>query len=316
MKKLAWGLKGVVLPIITPFHPDLSIDWEGLGDLIEYYIEDVRTDGIVPCGTTGESPTLSHAEHAEVIRFVVERVKGRVPVIAGAGSNSTREAIELTRASRDLGVDATLQVCPYYNKPTQTGLFDHFSAIAADVDLPIILYNIPGRTARNIDPATIVRLWREVPQIVGLKDASNDLVQAMTVLRETDRDTFSVYSGEDVMTFSLLCLGAAGAIAAVAHVIGPEIREMCDAVWAGGPREGQPHPLLADADHRRPVPGAESHSGQTGRGLDGAAGGPSAAAARRDVRGRPAGSPPCHDGWRMVEGDPRGVGRPSGGGRA
>lgn len=232
MEKLTWGLRGVILPIITPFRPDLSIDWDGLADLVEYYVEDVRSDGIVPCGTTGESPTLSHEEHAEVIRFVVERVKGRVPVIAGAGSNSTREAIELTRASRDLGVDATLQVCPYYNKPTQAGLFAHFAAIAADVDLPIILYNIPGRTARNIDPATIVRLWREVPQIVGLKDASNDLVQAMTVLRETDRDTFSVYSGEDVMTFSLLCLGGAGAIAAVAHVIGREVREMCDAVWA------------------------------------------------------------------------------------
>lgn len=233
MEKLTWGLRGVILPIITPFRTDLSIDWDGLGQLIEYYVENVRSDGIVPCGTTGESPTLSHEEHAEVIRFVVEQVHGRVPIIAGAGSNSTREAIELTRAARDLGVDATLQVCPYYNKPTQQGLFDHFAAIAAEVDLPMILYNIPGRTSRNIEPATIVRLWRELPQVVGLKDAANDLHQAMTVLRETDRETFSVYSGEDIMTFSLLGLGGAGAIAAVAHVIGREVREMCDAVWTG-----------------------------------------------------------------------------------
>jgi 4-hydroxy-tetrahydrodipicolinate synthase len=233
MRKLAWGLRGVILPIITPFRDDMSIDWDGLADLVEHYVGDVGCDGIVPCGTTGESPTLSHPEHAEVIRFVTERVARRVPVIAGTGSNSTLEAMELTRAARDVGVDATLQVCPYYNKPTQQGIFHHFQAIAEAVDLPMILYNIPGRTSRNIDPETIIRLWREVPQVIGLKDASNDLHQAMVVLRETDPKTFQVYSGEDVMTFSLLCLGAVGAIAAVAHVVGREVRAMCDAVWAG-----------------------------------------------------------------------------------
>jgi 4-hydroxy-tetrahydrodipicolinate synthase len=233
MRKLAWDLRGVIVPIITPFRDDLSIDWDGLGDLVDHYVEDIGSDGIVPCGTTGESPTLSHKEHADVIRFVTKRVGGRVPVIAGTGSNSTQEAVELTRAAKEVGVDATLQVCPYYNKPTQEGISHHFEAIADAVDLPMILYNIPGRTSRNIDPGTIIRLSEEVPQIVGLKDASNDLHQAMLVLRETDRDTFQVYSGEDVMTFSLLCLGAAGAIAAVAHVVGREVRAMCDAVWAG-----------------------------------------------------------------------------------
>jgi 4-hydroxy-tetrahydrodipicolinate synthase len=233
IKKLEWGLRGVVLPLITPFNDDLSVDWDGLRALVDHYIDEVKVDGLVPCGTTGESPTLSHPEHAEVIRVVTERTAGRVPVIAGTGSNATSEAIALTKDAKEAGVDASLQVCPYYNKPTQTGLFAHFKAIADAVDLPMILYNIPGRAARNIEPATIIKLWAEVPQVVGLKDASADLHQAMEVLRATDRGTFQVYSGEDIMTFALLCHGGAGAIAAVAHVIGRETRQMCDAVWAG-----------------------------------------------------------------------------------
>lgn len=233
IEKLEWGLRGVILPLITPFHDDLTIDWEGLRRLVDFYVEEMPCDGLVPCGTTGESPTLSHEEHEEVVRLVVEYADGRVPVIAGAGSNSTREAIELTLGAMKAGASATLQVCPYYNKPPQEGIFRHFQAIAEAVDLPIILYNIPGRTGRNIDPSTVVRLWEEVPQVVGLKDASGDLVQAMTILRATDRETFQVYSGEDIMTYPLLCLGASGAIAAVAHVIGRELKEMCAAVWAG-----------------------------------------------------------------------------------
>jgi 4-hydroxy-tetrahydrodipicolinate synthase len=232
-EKLRWDLKGVIVPLITPFHDDLTVDWAGLRRLVDYYVDEMGCDGLVPCGTTGESPTLSHEEHAQVVRTVAEHTAGRVPVIAGAGSNSTREAIELTKNAKEAGVDATLQVCPYYNKPSQEGLFAHFSAIGEAVDLPMILYNIPGRTGRNIDPDTIIRLWQHVPQVVGLKDASGDLVQAMTVLRGTDRETFHVYSGEDIMTFALLCHGGAGAIAAVAHVVGREVREMCHAVWAG-----------------------------------------------------------------------------------
>lgn len=233
VKKMEWGLRGVILPLITPFNADLSVDWDGLRTLVDHYVDEVKVDGLVPCGTTGESPTLSHPEHAEVIRVVTERTAGRVPVIAGTGSNATNEAIALTQAAKEAGVDASLQVCPYYNKPTQAGLFAHFKAIADAVDLPMIIYNIPGRTSRNIEPATIIKLSAEVPQVVGLKDASADLHQAMEILRATDRDTFQVYSGEDIMTFALLCHGGAGAIAAVAHVIARETRAMCDAVWMG-----------------------------------------------------------------------------------
>lgn len=229
--KVDWGVRGVIIPLITPFREDYSIDHPGLARLVDYYIEEVGCDGLVPCGTTGESATLSHKEHAEVIKAVIEQTRGRVPVIASAGSNSTQEAVELTRLAEELGADATLQVGPYYNKPTQQGLFNHFAVIAKASHLPMILYNIPGRTSRNIDPQTIIRLWEEVPEIIGLKDASADLHQAMEILKGTDRETFQVYSGEDIMTFSLLCHGASGAIAAVAHVVGREVKQMCEAVW-------------------------------------------------------------------------------------
>jgi 4-hydroxy-tetrahydrodipicolinate synthase len=233
MTKLEWGVRGVIIPLITPFKKDLSIDWDGLLQLIDYYVEVVGCDGIVPCGTTGESPTLSHAEHAELIRVVTKHIAKRVPVIAGTGSNSTREAIDLSLAARECGADATLQVCPYYNKPTQEGVFNHMKAVAEAVDLPTILYNIPGRTGRNIDPSTIIRLAEQVSQVVGLKDATGDLHQAMEVIHATRDSGFVVYSGEDVLTYSLTCLGGAGAIAAAAHLVGREVKEMCRAVWDG-----------------------------------------------------------------------------------
>lgn len=231
--KLDWGVRGVMLPMITPFTTELEIDWAGLDTLVDWAIEDVGVDALVPVGTTGESPTLSHSEHIEVFTRVIQRTAGRVPVVPGAGSNSTKEAIELTQAAKDAGAAATLQVCPYYNKPSQQGLYDHFAAIARSVDLPMILYNIPGRTGRNIEAATIVRLWEEVPQVVGVKEASGDVQQAMHILAGTERETFQVYSGEDIMTFSLLSLGGSGAIAAVAHVIGREIKQMCHMIWDG-----------------------------------------------------------------------------------
>ncbi len=232
--KLEWSLRGVIVPLITPFHDDLSVDFAGLATLVDYYVEEVGCDGLVPCGTTGESATLSHREHADVIKAVVEHTRGRVPVIASAGSNSTREAVELTRLAAELGADATLQVGPYYNKPTQEGMFNHFAAIAAAAPaLPLLVYNIPGRTGRNIEPRTLIRLWQEIPNVVGLKDCSCDLHQMMQVYRGTDPATFKIYSGEDIMTLSILCHGGAGAIAAVAHVVGREVKEMCQAVWAG-----------------------------------------------------------------------------------
>ena len=233
VEKVEWGLRGVIVPLITPFNDDLSVDFAGLATLVDYFIEEVGCDGLVPCGTTGESPTLSHEEHVEVIRAVVRQSKGRVPIIASAGSNSTKEAVHLTAMAAEVGADATLQVGPYYNKPTQEGLYGHFATVAAAARLPLIIYNIPGRTSRNIEPQTIARLWADVPNVVGLKDCSNDLHQTMTIYRSTDPETFKIYCGEDIMTFSLLCHGGSGAIAAVAHVVGREVRAMCEAVWAG-----------------------------------------------------------------------------------
>jgi 4-hydroxy-tetrahydrodipicolinate synthase len=233
MAKIEWNLRGVIIPLITPFKEDLSIDFPGLAELVDYCIEEMKCDGLVPCGTTGESTTLSHDEHVQVIKAVVEQTRGRVPVIASTGSNSTSEAIHLTKLAADVGADATLQVGPYYNKPTQQGLYNHFAAIAQASSLPMIIYNIPGRTSRNIEPQTIARLWEQVPTVVGLKDCSNDLHQTMMIYRSTDPDTFKIYCGEDIMTFSLLCHGSAGAIAAVAHVVGREVKAMCDAVWSG-----------------------------------------------------------------------------------
>jgi 4-hydroxy-tetrahydrodipicolinate synthase len=231
--KVEWDLRGVIVPLITPFNEDLSIDYRGLARLVDYFIEEKPCDGLVPCGTTGESATLSHSEHIEVIKAVVKQARRRVPVIASTGSNSTREAVELTRLAAETGADATLQVGCYYNKPTQSGLFNHFAEIAKATTLPMLIYNIPGRTSRNIDPQTIIRLWREVPTVVGLKDCSNDLHQTMTIYQGTDPDTFKIYCGEDLMTLALLCHGAAGAIAAVAHVMGSEVKAMCEAVWGG-----------------------------------------------------------------------------------
>lgn len=236
--KTDWDLRGVILPLITPFQEDLSVDYAGLAALVDYFIEEKGVDGLVPCGTTGESATLSHEEHLDVIKVVVKQAGGRVPVIASTGSNSTKEAVALTKLAEEVGADATLQVGPYYNKPTQNGIFNHFAAVAEATALPILIYNIPGRTGRNIDPETIVRLWADVPNVVGLKDCSNDLHQTMEIYRGTDPQSFKIYSGEDLMTFSLVCHGGAGAIAAVAHVVAPEVKAMCQAVWEGRVKEG------------------------------------------------------------------------------
>ncbi len=237
--KVKWDLRGVIVPLITPFKDDLSVDFAGLATLVDYYIEEIKCDGVVPCGTTGESATLSHREHAEVIEAVVKQTRGRVPVIASAGSNSTSEAVALTRLAAELGADATLQVGPYYNKPSQNGLFNHFAAIGAATDLPLIIYNIPGRTGRNIEPKTIIRCWEEIPSVVGLKDCSCDMHQTMEIYRGTDPETFKIYSGEDIMTLSILAHGGAGAIAAVAHVVGPEVKAMCAAMWADRVKEAR-----------------------------------------------------------------------------
>jgi 4-hydroxy-tetrahydrodipicolinate synthase len=219
---------GCHVPLVTPFKDDYSLDEKGLRRLINYLIEEEKVDGLVPCGTTGESPTLDHEEHHRVIEITIEETRGRVPVIAGTGSNCTQEAILMTKRAEDAGADATLQVGPYYNKPTMDGMLAHFEAIAKNTRLPIFIYNIPGRTGRNIDPATLIKL-SEIDNIIGIKDACGDLTQTMEVIRGTKRKgkNFYVLCGEDALTYPLMALGGDGAISAVANVIGREYTEMC-----------------------------------------------------------------------------------------
>jgi 4-hydroxy-tetrahydrodipicolinate synthase len=231
---------GIHIPIITPFKDDFSIDEDGLRRLVDYLIEEQKADSLVPCGTTGESPTLSHAEHHRVIEIVINAAAGRVPVIAGTGSNATREAIEMTKHAEQAGAAASLQVCPYYNKPEQEGLMAHFAAVAKSTSLPLILYNIPGRTGRLIEVKTLVQL-AQIDNIVGVKDAAANINQTMALLAATRRmdKKFYVLCGEDALTFSSLCLGGDGAIAAVGHVIGKELHEMMQAFARGDYKAAQ-----------------------------------------------------------------------------
>lgn len=226
--------RGCHIPLVTPFKEGGEVDEAGLRALVNHLIEVEGVDGLVPCGTTGESPTLSHEEHGRVIEVVVQEARGRVPVIAGTGSNSTAEAIEMTKHAEEVGADATLQVCPYYNKPMQDGLLAHFEAIAKATNLPVILYNIPGRTGRNIEPETLVAL-SQVDNVVGVKDACGDLAQTMRVLEATRKKEkpFFVLSGEDALTFSMMGLGGHGGICAVGNVIGREYTEMIHLMLEG-----------------------------------------------------------------------------------
>jgi 4-hydroxy-tetrahydrodipicolinate synthase len=218
---------GCHIPLVTPFKEDFSLDEDGLRRLVNYLIEEEKVDGLVPCGTTGESPTLNHEEHHRVIEITVKETRGRVPVIAGTGSNSTQEAIAMTRHAEEAGADATLQVGPYYNKPTMDGMIAHFEAIAKNTSLPVLIYNIPGRTGKNIDPQTMIRL-AEIDNIVGLKDACGDITQTMDIINGIKRKgkTFYVLSGEDSLTYPLMALGGDGVICAVGNVIGREYTTM------------------------------------------------------------------------------------------
>jgi len=208
--------QGVFTALVTPFNKDKSINEEDLKKLVDFNIEN-GVSGIVPMGTTGESPTLNHDEHIQAIEIVCKHVNKRVPVIAGTGSNSTREALFLTSRAKDLGADASLQVAPYYNKPTQEGFYRHFKAIADEVDLPMIIYNIPGRTGKNIETDTIVRL-AEHPNIIGVKEASGSLPQMMDVIYRTP-DDFIVLSGDDNLTLPLMAAGGKGVISVASNII-------------------------------------------------------------------------------------------------
>ncbi|MCS6945703.1 MAG: 4-hydroxy-tetrahydrodipicolinate synthase [Sutterellaceae bacterium] len=223
-------IKGSLVAIVTPMHEDGALDLDAYRRLIEWHIAE-GTDGIVAVGTTGESPTVNFDEHKTLIRVAVETAKKRVPVIAGTGGNSTAEAIELTQYAKQVGADATLQVVPYYNKPTQEGLYRHFRKIAETVDLPMILYNVPGRTVADLANDTTVRL-AQVPGIVGLKDATGDMARAADLLRRLPRH-FALYSGNDDSALALMLLGGHGVISVTANVAPRLMSEMCRAALAG-----------------------------------------------------------------------------------
>lgn len=228
-------IQGSLVALVTPMFEDGSVDYDALAKLIEWHIAS-GTDGIVSVGTTGESPTLSVEEHNAVIAFTVKTAAGRIPVIAGTGGNSTAEAIELTGAAKAAGADASLQVVPYYNKPTQEGLYRHFKTIAEAVDIPIILYNVPGRTVADLKNDTVLRL-AQVPGIVGLKDATGDLARGIDLLRRLPRVTngreFAVYSGNDDSALALMLVGGAGVISVTANLLPREMHEMASAAIAG-----------------------------------------------------------------------------------
>ena len=219
---------GSMVALVTPMHagvaPDTGLDKEALARLVEFHIGN-KTDAIVAVGTTGESATLNETEHCDVIRQVVEVVAGRIPVIGGTGSNSTIEAINLTRCAKDAGADACLLVTPYYNKPTQEGLYLHFKAVAEAVDIPQILYNVPGRTACDMLPETVGRL-AGIPNIIGIKEATGDM-QRLRKIREYCGEEFSILSGDDATACELLCLGGDGVISVTANIAPGLMHEMC-----------------------------------------------------------------------------------------
>ncbi len=219
---MSW--QGVYTALVTPFEASGKVDDKALQALVEAQIH-AGVTGLVPMGTTGESPTMSHDEHLSVISKVVGWAKGRVPIIAGAGSNSTEEALTLTQRAKDLGASATLQVVPYYNKPNQEGLFRHFWALADAVDLPLIVYNIPGRSGKNLETDTLIRLAAH-PRIVGVKEASGDLGQIMDVLQRRPKG-FSVLSGDDNLAYTFLALGGDGVISVASHLIPEALVELC-----------------------------------------------------------------------------------------
>ncbi len=223
-------ITGSLVALVTPMHINGEIDWSALKSLVEWHIAE-GTHGIVAVGTTGESATLTVDEHCAVIKAVIATVNGRIPVIAGTGANSTREAIELTQSAKDAGADACLLVTPYYNKPTQEGLYQHYKAVAEAVAIPQILYNVPGRTGVDMHNATVARL-AGIPNIVGIKDATGNLVRGQELINLVS-DKMAVYSGDDGTAYELILLGAKGNISVTANVAPKAMSAICEAALAG-----------------------------------------------------------------------------------
>lgn len=218
---------GSIVAMVTPFKNGV-VDYDKLGELVDYHVEN-GTNAIIPCGTTGESPTLTHKEHGEVIGKVIEAANGRIPVIAGSGSNNTSEAISLTRHAKETGADGSLIITPYYNKPTQQGLYDHYKAILDEVDIPIIIYNVPSRTGVSISPEIVARLF-EFKNIVAIKEATGDMDQASQILNLCD---IIVLSGDDSLTLPIMSLGGKGVVSVVANILPREVSELVSSILNG-----------------------------------------------------------------------------------
>lgn len=267
-----WPFRGSYVALVTPMHLDGSIDWNAFTRLIDWHIE-AGTHGLVIVGTTGESPTVNVEEHSALIQKAVEHAQGRIPVIAGTGANSTIEAIELTRFAKKVGAVAGLSVVPYYNKPTQEGLYQHYKAIAEAVDLPLILYNVPGRTVADLSNDTTLRL-SEIPNIVGIKDATGDLGRGLDLIYRAPKD-FVILSGDDASSLALLLCGGHGVISVTANVAPSAMARLCKAALAGDAKTAHAihhalmplhHTLFVEANPI-PVKWALFHQGKIGPGI-------------------------------------------------
>ncbi len=263
---------GSIVALVTPMQDDGSVDYAALRRLIDWHIAE-GTACIVVVGTTGESPTVDVPEHCEVIRVAVEHAAGRVPIMAGAGANSTREAIELSKFALGVGADCTLQVVPYYNKPTQEGIYRHFRAVAEAVDVPVVLYNVPGRTVADMQHETVLRL-AQVPGIVGIKEASGNIDRAAWLIKQAPKG-FSIYSGDDQTAIGLMLLGGHGNVSVTANVAPRAMAELCKAAIAGDARRASEihlkllalHKLLFAESNPIPVKWAMARLGRCGPAL-------------------------------------------------
>ena len=264
---MRYNFGDVITAMITPFNEDLSVDYPALEKLVNHLIN-TGSDAILVAGTTGETPTLSHEEEYDIFKFVKKVVNGRVKLIMGAGSNSTETAVKSSLKAKELGADAILTVVPYYNKPSQKGMYEHFSAVAKAVDLPIILYNIPGRTGVNMQPATIAKLAKEFKNIAAVKQSNPDL-DLISDIKSMCPDDFIIYSGDDSLTLPMLSLGAYGVISVASHIAGDKIKQMIQLFKSGKNEEAlklhiELYPLfkkLFMAPNPVPVKSALSHIG-------------------------------------------------------
>jgi 4-hydroxy-tetrahydrodipicolinate synthase len=265
-------IAGSIVALVTPMTDDGSVDYAALRRLIDWHVAE-GTDCIGVVGTTGESPTVSVEEHCEIIRVSVEHAKGRVPIMAGTGGNSTREAIELSRFARKVGADCTLSVVPYYNKPSQEGIYQHFKAIAEAVDIPMVLYNVPGRTVADMQPDTTLRL-AQIPGVIGVKEATGNIERACWLIKGAPKG-FSIFSGDDGTAIALMLLGGHGNVSVTANVAPRAMHELCQAAMAGQAREATAIHLRLLALHQAlfvesspaPTKWAMSRLGLCGTGL-------------------------------------------------